>query len=169
MSTDSGTGSAAPPLSLGRQVNAACDRLEAAWRAGARPRLEDYLAGRPATAGQALLAELLALELAYRVRDGEVPAAERYGARFLGHDALVAEAFRTLDPSTVRLAPIPDRITVPGGAAPRGGRPGGASDGHASWLGRRPRGRAWPTIAWLDGDLIGGSGSKAGPGTRPRG
>jgi hypothetical protein len=47
VSADSGPGSAALTLSLERQVNAACDRFEAAWRAGGRPRLEDYLADCP--------------------------------------------------------------------------------------------------------------------------
>jgi serine/threonine-protein kinase len=113
VSTNSEAGSAALPLSLERQVNAACNRFESAWRAGGRPRLEDYLADCPEPARQALLAELLTLELAYRVRDGEAPAAEEYRARFPSHDALIDEAFRTLGPLTGRPPPISEESTAP--------------------------------------------------------
>jgi serine/threonine-protein kinase len=128
MSTKSGAGSAGLPLSLERQVNAACRRFEAAWHGGGRPRIEDYLADRPDPARPALLAELLALELAYRLRDGEAPAAEDYRARFPGDDTVIDEAFRTLAPSTVRPPPIPDEATVPE-QAPRRAPGDGAAAG----------------------------------------
>ena len=50
MNTESEAGGAALPLALERRVDAACRRFEAAWRAGARPHLEDYLADCPGPA-----------------------------------------------------------------------------------------------------------------------
>jgi serine/threonine-protein kinase len=129
MTTKSGAGSAALTLSLERQVNAACRRFEAAWRAGGRPRLEDYLADCPEPARPALLAELLALELAYRDQGGEAPAAEEYCGRFPGHEAIIDDAFRGPDPSTtVRPRSAPESVTAPE-EAPRPAAPDGAEDG----------------------------------------
>jgi serine/threonine-protein kinase len=105
-------------LTLERRVNAACDHFEAAWRAGARPRLEDYLDDGQGPTCPALLAELLALELAYRTAGGEAPRPEEYKARIPEHGALIDEAFRTLDRPTVRLLPIPARVAGPA-EAPR--------------------------------------------------
>jgi serine/threonine-protein kinase len=120
MSTNSEAGSAALPLSLERHVNAACRRFEAAWRAGGRPRIEDYLADGPEPARPALLAELLGLELAYRSAAGEAPATEEYRVRLPGHHDLIDEAFRSLDASTLRPLSLPDRITEPEQASRRG-------------------------------------------------
>jgi serine/threonine-protein kinase len=75
------------------RVDEACDRFEAAWLAGARPRIEDYL---PASAGperESYLRELLILELAYRRRDGEQPNFAEYAARFPEHRAAVGALF----------------------------------------------------------------------------
>jgi hypothetical protein len=47
MSTQAETGGAALPLALERQVDAACRRFEAAWRAGRRPHPKDYLSEGP--------------------------------------------------------------------------------------------------------------------------
>jgi serine/threonine-protein kinase len=141
MSTNLGAGSAALPLSLERRVNAACRRFEAAWRAGARPPIEDYLADGPEPARQALLAELLALEVAYRVRDGDAPATEEYRARFPGHDALIDEAFRSLDASTVGPPSIPEGATVPE-EAPRHGAPTGPE-------GEPPVVPGYEVLSWL--------------------
>jgi serine/threonine-protein kinase len=124
MSAPSQSGSAALTLSLERQVNDVCDRFEAAWQAGARPRLEDYLADCPEPARPALLAELLPLELAYLRGAGEAPAAAEYRARFPGHDALIDGAFRSLTHSTVCVPPLPE-----GSAGLPRGRPGGAAAG----------------------------------------
>jgi hypothetical protein len=104
MSTDPETGSAALPLSLERQLNAACDRFEATWQAGGRPRIEDYLADCPAPAHPALLAELLALELDYRARAGEAAAPEEYRTRFPGHEAVIRAAFGAPAPSAEHAA-----------------------------------------------------------------
>ena len=59
------------PQNLAPAVDRACDRFEAAWREGARPRIEDYLREVPETAGTPHFSELLALDLAYRERARE--------------------------------------------------------------------------------------------------
>jgi WD40 repeat protein len=46
----------------------ACDRFEAAWKAGARPALEDYLATMPAEGRLVLFRELMSIEAEYRRR-----------------------------------------------------------------------------------------------------
>ena len=51
--------SAALPLPLARQVEAAYQRFESAWRAGQRPLIEDHLGGLPVSARAVLLPELL--------------------------------------------------------------------------------------------------------------
>ena len=58
------------------------DRFEAAWRAGQRPELGEYLASVPETSRMALFHELLSMELAYRRATGETPQVSDYLARF---------------------------------------------------------------------------------------
>jgi WD40 repeat protein len=77
------------PLSVQRRVEAVCRRFEAAWQAGAAPRLEDYLAAGPGGDCKGLLRELLRLEVYYRGRNGETPAASDYDRRFPADGALV--------------------------------------------------------------------------------
>ena len=48
----------APVESL-RQIDAACDRFEAEWQAGHKPRVENFLAHAPASDYQAWLSALL--------------------------------------------------------------------------------------------------------------
>jgi WD40 repeat protein len=116
------------PLSLERQVNAACDCFEAAWQTGGRPRLEDYLADCPGPGCPALLAELLALELAYRARAGETPAHEEYRTRFPGHEEVIRAAFFALAPPTAR-DPLAGGMGQAFGAAPTQRLPGPAPPG----------------------------------------
>jgi serine/threonine protein kinase len=63
-------------------VDDACDRFEMAWKAGLRPRIEDYLGDTPDPARSTLLDGLLALDLIYRRRQGEQPAFDEYQVRF---------------------------------------------------------------------------------------
>jgi eukaryotic-like serine/threonine-protein kinase len=65
-----------------REIDRTCDRFEAAWRAGLRPRIEDYLADAAAPRRIALLRELLTLELELRQRAGEQPRVAEYRQRF---------------------------------------------------------------------------------------
>jgi hypothetical protein len=64
------------------EIDAICDRFEAAWRAGPRPDLASFLSDAP-PGGQALLfRDLLNLDLEFRVECGEKPHAEAYLERF---------------------------------------------------------------------------------------
>jgi hypothetical protein len=105
---------AAPPgegaslsLTAAQQVNALCNRFEAAWQAGQRPRIEDALAEAAEAERAALLQELLALEVYYRRQHGDDPRPGDYRDRFPALDpAWLADAIAATPP------------TVPGGEAP---------------------------------------------------
>src|SRR5262249_28129344 len=115
----------AVPLSLQKRVDEACDGFEAAWRAGQRPRIEEYLADLPEPDPQEFLRALLALELELRSAGGDKPAPEEYEQRFGDHVELIKVVFaeaRSLhdsewspgngEPSTV------DEGTLPNQAVP---------------------------------------------------
>src|SRR5262245_9269124 len=74
------------PLAAAWQVNQACNRVEAAGRAGRRPRIEDFLAEVEGPGRPVLLQELLHLEVYYRRRRGEYPRPAEYQARFAALD-----------------------------------------------------------------------------------
>jgi eukaryotic-like serine/threonine-protein kinase len=64
------------PPSLEGRVDQICDRFEAAWKAGQRPVIQDYLADVADEDRSVVLAELMALDLACRQREsatGEEP------------------------------------------------------------------------------------------------
>jgi serine/threonine protein kinase/tetratricopeptide (TPR) repeat protein len=75
------------------EINRICDRFEAAWRAGPRPAIEEFLgvAGEPVRSE--LLRELLATEIERRRLAGEHPRLAEYHARFPDQSALVEAAF----------------------------------------------------------------------------
>jgi WD40 repeat protein len=62
------------PATLVTALERACDRFEAACRAGMRPRVEDYLGEMPEPGREALAREMRELERAYRDREAD-PAA----------------------------------------------------------------------------------------------
>jgi WD40 repeat protein/tRNA A-37 threonylcarbamoyl transferase component Bud32 len=78
-----------PPTEIPRHVDEACDRFEAAWRAGERPRIEDYLGGTTDAGRPELLRHLLAVEFDYRGGLGESPEASEYRRRFPGYEGLI--------------------------------------------------------------------------------
>jgi serine/threonine-protein kinase len=95
------------PVRPSERIDAACDRFEAAWRAGPVPRIEDYLAAADEADRPALLRELVALERELRRRRGERPAVEEYLARFPDHAAEVRAAFGAPpDPDTTPAARV---------------------------------------------------------------
>jgi len=94
------------PSAAGRREQV-CDRFEAAWRAGQRPQIEDYWGGAAAPGGPALLRELLAVELTYRLQLGESPRPDEYRARFSGQAGAVCDAFDTM-PATPAPADRPE-------------------------------------------------------------
>jgi serine/threonine protein kinase/formylglycine-generating enzyme required for sulfatase activity len=84
----------APPTSdpLPSTIHALCDRFEAAWKAGERPRIEDWLAQVPTEHHPRVFRELLAVELWYRRRAGDTVYAEGLYARFPAFRDAVAKA-----------------------------------------------------------------------------
>ncbi|HEV3025322.1 MAG TPA: serine/threonine-protein kinase, partial [Pirellulales bacterium] len=83
-------------LHVQQQFNGICDSFEAAWKEGARPRIETFLtmsAGLPSTE---LLRELLLVELTYRCRLNERPVATEYDPRFPLDAALIRAVFSEL-------------------------------------------------------------------------
>jgi len=74
-------------------VDRVCDRFEAAWQAGGRPSIEAYLEDPRADREAFLFEHLLLLELDYRHRCGESPAAAEYLARFPQYAAVIAPVY----------------------------------------------------------------------------
>ena len=66
------------PLSVAERLDAVCDRFEAAWGSGLRPRIGDYLEGVAEPERAVLARELIALDLHYRHRRAEVPQVTDY-------------------------------------------------------------------------------------------
>jgi WD40 repeat protein/tRNA A-37 threonylcarbamoyl transferase component Bud32 len=108
MSEQPPAGQSALPPTLGVRADVICGRFEAAWIAGQRPRIEDYLGALPEPDRSALLCELIALEVAQRRRGGEHPRPEDY-----------RERFPTLDPRwlAAAVAPRPAARPDPSAAA----------------------------------------------------
>jgi WD40 repeat protein/predicted Ser/Thr protein kinase len=97
-----------PSARLARRLDQICDRFEAAWKAGRRPRLERYLGKLPSAAQAELLRELLILELEYRDQKGEKPLRQEYAVRFPEHAELIETVFseaRQNTPATPYLLP----------------------------------------------------------------
>jgi serine/threonine protein kinase len=70
------------PLELCLAVDQVCDAFEQAWMSGARPALEDRLGSVAEASRPLLLEELIRIELEWRWRRGERPAAAEYRTRF---------------------------------------------------------------------------------------
>jgi serine/threonine protein kinase len=77
-----GAGGNTLPLAEVQRINEVCNRFELAWKAGERPRIEEYV-GDAAGAGRgALVRELILLEVAYRRQRDEAPGCAEYQSRF---------------------------------------------------------------------------------------
>jgi hypothetical protein len=74
------------PLSMALKVDLICTRFEAAWKSGAEPRVEDFLADLSATEKGDVLRELILLDVYYRRQRGTVIPAEAYRDRFAEFD-----------------------------------------------------------------------------------
>ena len=108
------------------RVDEACERFEAAWRAGQPPHVEDFLTAVERER-QALLRELLRLDLHYRRGRGENPGAGFYVACCPADEqavrALIAEIAASPSPhqtppdgsgQTARPGPAAEIVTSPG-------------------------------------------------------
>ena len=72
---------------LVERLDNTCDRFEAEWKAGRRPRIKDHLSDAAETERATWLRELLALELDWRRRRGERPTTREYLDRVPGTDS----------------------------------------------------------------------------------
>jgi serine/threonine protein kinase/formylglycine-generating enzyme required for sulfatase activity len=79
--------------SWGERKNRLYDDFENAWRAGRKPRIEDYIHDLPGAQRGPLLSNLLNVELALRLASGEKPTVDEYERRFPRDVALVRPAF----------------------------------------------------------------------------
>jgi WD40 repeat protein/serine/threonine protein kinase/tetratricopeptide (TPR) repeat protein len=79
-----------------RQIDQACDRFEAAWKAGRRPHLDEYLGTTEGAARTELLRQLLLLDWDYRRRSGDHPCSEDYHQRFPGDLPLIEAVSREM-------------------------------------------------------------------------
>jgi serine/threonine-protein kinase len=90
------------PLELAQLVDEVCERFEAAWQSGGRPRLEDCLGEAADPQRTDLLHELILLEVEYRRRQGENPRPDEYQNRFPGLDSQwLSGALRVLESPAV--------------------------------------------------------------------
>jgi eukaryotic-like serine/threonine-protein kinase len=85
---------------IARDVDEACDRFEAGWRAGDRPLIEDFLHRTTDSDRPVLLRHLLDLELDYRGSLGESAGPSEYRRRFPGHEDLIGSVFAEFVPQS---------------------------------------------------------------------
>jgi serine/threonine-protein kinase len=132
---DPGGGDLQPTIAA--RIDEACDRFEAAWRAGRRPRIEEVLEAEAEPWRPELLRHLLAVELAYRRRGEERTTADEYRQRFPGYDQLFS------------------RLFAPGHDTTLDRRPGCGGDGPAGEAGTDARPAADPDRAAGDPPRVG--------------
>jgi WD40 repeat protein/tRNA A-37 threonylcarbamoyl transferase component Bud32 len=121
---------------IGRQIDEACDRFEAACRGGNRPLIEDFLRGTTDPDDRVLFRYLLAVELDYRAAVGETPEVAEYRQRFPGYQGLIDSVFARFA-SRSRLATGAEAETID---LPL------ARDGNSSGSALSPAAQAFPSI-----------------------
>jgi serine/threonine protein kinase/WD40 repeat protein len=77
------------------RLDGVCDRFEAAWNAGERPRIEDFLRDAADSERPQLLRDLLAAELSLLTGIGQGAEEESYCQRFPGLQAVVRDVFHS--------------------------------------------------------------------------
>ena len=87
------------PLADLLEIDAACDRFEAAWRSGQRPELALYLADVSGASRPKMLRELLILELDYQFKLGVPLDPIEYRARYPEHPDIVDAVFAHFEPA----------------------------------------------------------------------
>ena len=106
------------------ELDRACDRFEAEWKAGKRPKIEDHLEGIAEPLRSALLGDLIAVELHWRQRRGERPVPAEYHDRFPAPHPALSPLSQW--PTSARGACRPSlspKATVEGGTLDPGARP----------------------------------------------
>src|SRR5690349_19543248 len=77
-----------------KQIDELCDRFESQWRAGKRPRIEDFLAAAPEELRAPLFEALLPVELELLAKKGRAPAQADYRKRFPQQAGVITRVFR---------------------------------------------------------------------------
>src|SRR5262245_8324786 len=96
------------PVNVIKRIDAICDRFEADWRAGKRPKIEKHLGAATAAERDEQLRALLRLEIELRVGQNETVGRESYEARFANEAAIVQSVFRDV----TRAASQPSRASA---------------------------------------------------------
>jgi tetratricopeptide (TPR) repeat protein/serine/threonine protein kinase len=117
-------------MSVQMRLEDVCKRFESAWQAAGSsrtpPRIEDYFGDAAGREREALLLELMRLDVHYRLQRGERADAVDYAPRFPTEDALVREALAAMLPAvpesthnnTVFLGLAPATMTDPNRTEP---------------------------------------------------
>ncbi len=95
------------------QIDEFCDRFDLELVTGDCPRIESFLAEAPEVTHDGLLAELLAMELEYRTRQGESPRQDEYVQRFPQQVGVIAEVFSGAKIATSAKAPTQSALSHP--------------------------------------------------------
>ncbi|PAY19431.1 hypothetical protein CKO51_11235 [Rhodopirellula sp. SM50] len=74
-------------------IDSICGNFRRQWKAGKRPRIEELLRKVPEDASETLFRNLLAVEIRYRERTGDLPSAADYLARFPDFKRVIGDAF----------------------------------------------------------------------------
>jgi WD40 repeat protein/tRNA A-37 threonylcarbamoyl transferase component Bud32 len=111
--------------SLSERVDKVCDQFEGAWMradsAGPRPRIEDFLPSASEPGHAPLVYELIMLDVHHRRRQGEIPQAGEYHARFPSLDlAPLADVFAGRDNAEPQPEPARSGVETADGAPVNG-------------------------------------------------
>ena len=93
MNDDAPTQAASLPASQREVLEQLCDHFEDAWRGGEGPRMENYVPRIGEAYRNALLQELVAVEVQLRREAGQSPQVAEYVARFPGQHAVIDAGF----------------------------------------------------------------------------
>jgi serine/threonine protein kinase len=104
-------------LSVAQRVDQSCDRFEAEWRAGQRPRIEAYLTKVSEAERPDFVRQLLALEIELRRENGENPTADEYATCFPQYLELIRAVFAEALTLTSTRAPQEEGRGLQGGQA----------------------------------------------------
>ncbi len=95
-------------IDLARQQERLCTAFEAAWQAGQRPDMNDFLDQIDPSGHDELARELVLLDLTYRRQAGETPDLQAYADRFPGLDLdALADSIVTKDSQTTGAGSAP--------------------------------------------------------------
>lgn len=84
----------ATPLSVAQRIDSQCDQFEALWKAGKKPKLEDFLGSSQDKERSELFRALLAVEVELRSKQGQKAGPDPYLKRFPDLSAVITEVFK---------------------------------------------------------------------------